>query len=279
MGETKNRMKLHILGTAAAEGIPAMGCGCSTCRVARERGGRNIRSRSAAVVDDVLKIDFGPDTLYHIHRDRLDPTRWKWILFTHAHDDHCLESELGYLLPPFAPPETCERVTLYGSDAILERIARITHWQSERAVSTQRLEAFVPIDLGAYHVLPVRARHAENQECFNFVVESAGRRLLYACDTGWYPQETWDALKDASLHAVVLECTYGFGDATHTNHLGVQSFVKMRDELDSIDALASDCRFLASHFSHNGGALQDALESALGPHGVDVAFDGLVLEV
>jgi phosphoribosyl 1,2-cyclic phosphate phosphodiesterase len=34
-------MTIQLLGTAAAEGIPALGCNCRVCATARERGGKN----------------------------------------------------------------------------------------------------------------------------------------------------------------------------------------------------------------------------------------------
>ncbi len=39
-------MKLKYLGTAAAEGIPALFCNCKHCASARELSGKNIRTRS-----------------------------------------------------------------------------------------------------------------------------------------------------------------------------------------------------------------------------------------
>ncbi len=36
-------MKLKILGSAAAEGVPALFCVCPVCQAARENGGRDIR--------------------------------------------------------------------------------------------------------------------------------------------------------------------------------------------------------------------------------------------
>ena len=44
-------MKLKYLGTAAAEGIPAMFCECNNCKEARRRGGRDLRTRSQALID------------------------------------------------------------------------------------------------------------------------------------------------------------------------------------------------------------------------------------
>ena len=56
-------MKLTYLGTAAAEGWPAAFCNCDGCRAARRLGGRNIRTRSQALVDDALLLDNGALTL------------------------------------------------------------------------------------------------------------------------------------------------------------------------------------------------------------------------
>ena len=59
-------MKLQYFGTAAAEGWPSLFCGCDACRRAREAGGRNIRTRSQAMIDDKLLIDFPADTYLHM---------------------------------------------------------------------------------------------------------------------------------------------------------------------------------------------------------------------
>ena len=54
-------MEFRFLGTAAAEGWPAMFCECEACREAERRGGRNIRRRSGAMLGDEILIDCPPD--------------------------------------------------------------------------------------------------------------------------------------------------------------------------------------------------------------------------
>ena len=58
-------MKLTYHGTAAAEAFPGMFCTCDTCERARKAGGRNIRGRSQALVNDDLLIDFLLQLLFH----------------------------------------------------------------------------------------------------------------------------------------------------------------------------------------------------------------------
>ena len=61
-------MKLQFLGTAAAEGIPGIFCQCAVCQEARRKGGRFIRTRSQALIDDRLLIDLNADTYLHTLR-------------------------------------------------------------------------------------------------------------------------------------------------------------------------------------------------------------------
>ena len=65
-------MKIQFLGTAAAEAAPAVFCACDHCRYAREKGGKEIRTRSGALIDGKIKIDFGPDSYAHSLQYGLD---------------------------------------------------------------------------------------------------------------------------------------------------------------------------------------------------------------
>ena len=65
-------MQLKFLGTAAAEGWPAIFCQCEACKTARQRGGRNIRTRSQSIVDRKLLIDMPADTYMHVLQNNLD---------------------------------------------------------------------------------------------------------------------------------------------------------------------------------------------------------------
>src|SRR5699024_6157159 len=67
-------MKIHFLGTGAAEGIPNPHCTCDVCEQTRIERGKNIRSRTSVIIDDELKVVEPPDTYYHTIRDRLDLT-------------------------------------------------------------------------------------------------------------------------------------------------------------------------------------------------------------
>lgn len=87
-------MKLTYLGTAAAEGWPALFCCCPYCRKALAAGGRNLRTRSQALVNGDLLLDFPPDSFSHMQQNRLDFSAVRWLLVTHGHMDHFYPTDL-----------------------------------------------------------------------------------------------------------------------------------------------------------------------------------------
>ena len=63
-------MRIRYLGTAAAEGFPAVFCNCAACKMARELG--ELRTRSQALIDETLLVDLPPETYYHTVRFGID---------------------------------------------------------------------------------------------------------------------------------------------------------------------------------------------------------------
>lgn len=56
-------MQITFLGTGAASAVPLPFCTCSLCQTARRLGAKELRARSALLVNDDLMIDFGPDAV------------------------------------------------------------------------------------------------------------------------------------------------------------------------------------------------------------------------
>ena len=87
-------MKIQYLGTAAAEGYPALFCECENCTKAKKLGGKNIRSRSQALIDDKLLIDYNADTNLHYITHKFNLPNIKHCLITHGHHDHFYPMDL-----------------------------------------------------------------------------------------------------------------------------------------------------------------------------------------
>ena len=111
-------MRLKYLGTAAAEGFPAIFCNCKYCNEARVLGGKNIRTRSQSLINSDLLIDLPADTYHHILENGIRADEIKYLLITHGHADHLYARELGRRRRPFAHNMSCPRLKMICSETI-----------------------------------------------------------------------------------------------------------------------------------------------------------------
>jgi len=265
-------MQIKILGTGAAEGWPGVFCGCEACRKIRELGGKNIRSRASLQIGPCHKIDLPPDAWYHSAVRGADLTNLEYLFITHSHQDHLALKQLEFLAPPFAHCRPAP-LKLYGSDAVLA-VTR-AHLEEIAGKSTLLIEAepFTPIDAQQFSFTPIIASHKPDELCFNYVVSSQDRTILYACDTGWYPDETWAFLETLRLDCVIAECTNGPVPGG-VYHLDFEYLYRMKQRLEAAGAFDGGV-FVATHFSHNINLTHDELEQTLEAHGIQAAYDGM----
>jgi phosphoribosyl 1,2-cyclic phosphate phosphodiesterase len=271
-------MKVRLLGTSACEGIPALFCCCDVCNHAREVGGKEIRSRSSALVDGALKIDLGPDTLCQIHRDRLNATAWDNVVFTHSDDDHFAIRELQYLLPPFLNGHG-PKFALGGNDVVLHRIA--SELAQSELLRTFCLSSFDTSRVGSYDLTGIRAGHLEREDALNLIVDDGKSRFLYATDTGWWPEATWKFLSAmaAPIDLLVIDCSHGMVKNEYPGHLDVEEVLQARDKLVKIGALRPDSMVVTTHHDHRGGATHERLTELLEPQGVVPGYDGMEISL
>ncbi|MDR3689405.1 MAG: MBL fold metallo-hydrolase [Fimbriimonas sp.] len=268
-------MNIRLLGTGAADGIPGFFGNDSVSRFARENGGKEIRSRTAAIVDGVMKIDFPPDTLNQLQRDSLDALDWTALVFTHSDDDHIAVNELQYALIPFTDLDHLP-YTIYANRVICDEIlGRYPDWPIE-LIETHSFESF---SHGPYRVVPIKATHIDEEDCQNLIIERDGKRLLYATDTGIWPSETFEFLKGFVLDLLVIECTDGFNESVYKGHLNIESVIQVVESLRTEGVLTPESRVVTTHHGHHGDARHCDLERALLPHRIEPGFDGMLIEI
>ena len=90
-------MKITYYGTGDGYGIPEPFCSCRLCSYARAHGGKDIRTRSQATVDDIM-IDCSSDMF--AHHSFIDREIFPYIFYiqTDFITDYCALSFL-YRLP------------------------------------------------------------------------------------------------------------------------------------------------------------------------------------
>jgi phosphoribosyl 1,2-cyclic phosphate phosphodiesterase len=264
-------MKVRLLGTGAADGIPALFSKTRVGRYAREHGGKDRRTRSAALIDDRIKIDLPPDTLAQVLRDGLDPNEWDALLFTHSHDDHFAPAELQYAMFPFCD---CDYLPfpVYGNRQVCTLLReRFPSWPIE-VVETRSFETFA---VGDYRITPIEAMHIPEEDAHNLIIEKDGRCLLYATDTGLWPDHTWEFLSGVCIDALVIECTNGRTFCDYLGHLNIEECVRVVERLREMGTLGPKAQVVTTHHSERGDVTHAELESVLAPYAIEPGFDGM----
>lgn len=273
-------MKLHFLGTAAAEGFPNPFCSCEACQDARRLGGRNIRSRTSAIIDDELKIDYPADSFYHAIRDNIDLAKIKDLLFTHTHSDHYIPQELEKRIEGFAHGIE-HPLNIYGNDSIVQGLLKnFPNAHEGDRLRFHRLLPFQKTKIETAEVTPLLAEHDPMETCYLYYIEKDGKKILYGHDTGWFLEETWDWLKHHKIDLAILDCTGGYNnDKRARRHMCIETVVEVQRVFRGEAILERDGQIVATHFTHNSGLLHDDFVKAFEPYGIQVAYDGMVIHV
>jgi phosphoribosyl 1,2-cyclic phosphate phosphodiesterase len=273
-------MELLLLGTAAAEAWPCPWCGCSACTEAQRRGGRDIRTRAGALLDGCVKIDFGPDTLMQMQREHRTLRDVTTLVFTHGHDDHFTPTELQYRGPGSVTQSPLPLMHVYANAEIGERLREIygDKFAEMHMELHPPLEPFQPVTTAdGTEILPQPAAHSPGALLLRLTRH--GRSVFQGHDSGVYPEETIAALGKAPLHLALFDCTYGPTPYNYHGHLGIPGVIESAERLRRVGAITEQTTLVATHFSHNGGALYDELVTAFAPHGIRVAADGMIFDV
>jgi len=230
------------------------------------------------MIDGKYKIDFPPDTYLHVLKYGLDLSRLEHLLITHSHSDHFYPQDMALRREPFAHLKEPLALHVYGDQYVREGLENegLLKWPDK--IVFHQVEAFVPFVAGDMEVIPLKADHYPERNCYNYLLNLTGKAILYGLDTGWFPDQTWDALSGRRLDLSILDCTQGPHPGSKY-HMGIDAVIRTREKLLSMGVADDDTVFVATHFSHNGGYSHAELEEALGRFGILVAYDGMKLEL
>lgn len=279
-------MKIQFLGTAACEGIPGLFCGCETCKTARKTGGKNIRTRSQALVDDALLIDFPADTLSHSYTYGMDLTKIKHCIITHTHFDHLHCADIINRKPGFSDLGENDPFHFYGQEGTMKTIYEAVSpklYTMEGVVELHSIELYQPFQVGDFLVTALEAVHDETSFPVFYIIENKeGKRLLYGTDTNFFSDGVWAYLEKEKprLDFVALDCTAAnVPKMKYIGHMNLADNVKVKTRLVEIGCADEKTVFCSTHFSHNGqNVLYEDFSVIAEKEGFLTAYDGMTVE-
>lgn len=252
---------LTLLGTGTSMGVPMIGCDCPVCTSSDPR---NQRTRTGVFVQNGPQgflIDTSQELRLQLVRARIQAI--DAVVYTHAHADHILGLDdlriFGFKqrqpVPLYCEADvemTLRRTFPYAFDERVESL------HSRPRLVFQRID-LAPFELSGLTVRPVRLLHG--------TLPVLGFRIgdvAFCTDVSEIPRESLPQLE--GLETLILGA---IRDEPHPTHFSVAQALEVMDRLQPR-------RMYLTHISHS---LDYAATNARLPHGVELAYDGLVISL
>jgi phosphoribosyl 1,2-cyclic phosphate phosphodiesterase len=250
-----------FLGTGTSAGVPMIGCGCDVCRSSDRRDHRlrpsifvEVPGRAALLVDTTP--DLRQQALTH------GITRLDAVLFTHSHADHILGLDdirrfnwmQGGAIPCYAAAAAwadIRRTFHYAFDGVPRLGGGIPKIAAHEIAG--------PWSIGGVRIVPVPLWHGDAP-----ILGFRFGGFAYLTDCNRLDDEAWPLV--AGVDTLVIDA---LRDRPHSTHFSVG------EALEAIARIAPRRAYL-THMSHDLG---HAATNARLPRGVELAYDGLVLDV
>lgn len=283
-----------FLGTGAAELYPNPFCACETCERVRTTG-EKPRKRSALLLDERTCIDFGPEVIAASQMYNAPFHSLTDIFITHTHEDHFSIPNIEVLT---MTPRHDRHIRIWMSPPAVKWVNRYMELTAELfggACGIKRLcdngwisfNALTPYEwhnIGDRRVFAVESNHCgymAGEHALNYIIESDGRRVMYAADTGLYSEENLCALQGFGCDVLVMEGTSGSQTVVrHASHLNAEHFVENVAKFEEYGIIKPDTAVYVTHINqvndYNHAEYQAYLD-AHSRHKITVAQDGMVV--
>lgn len=149
-------------------------------------------------------------------------------------------------------------------------------------LTIEPIEPWQSYQIGDYDLQTVKANHGSPEQTTMVHAlrdRRTGKTLFYCTDTGNLPEETWPRLAELgwTFDLMAVDFTFGFAGRSggHMNHEQVLEEVEAGRRAGVITGAT---RILATHIAHHSNPTHSELVERCQPFGIEVAYDGLVVE-
>lgn len=260
-------MKLRFLGTGTSFGVPVIGCDCETCT---STDPRDRRTRHGAILESDdgsrrLLIDTPPELRLQLLREEVDRIDAVWYTHCHADHTHGIDDLRAFSIRRNEPltahaDEACARILRARFDYIFDPSLRPPNGTTKPEIRLQTFRAGETVEIAGFRLLPLAVPHGE-VHAYGFRVGDLG----YITDAKTVPTQALEALH--GVRVLVLNALW-YGKP-HATHLTVEEAVEIARELEA------ETTYL-THLSHR---VRHAELLASLPDGIELAYDGLVVQI
>jgi phosphoribosyl 1,2-cyclic phosphate phosphodiesterase len=250
-----------VLGSGTSHGVPMIGCACATCR---STDPRDQRLRPSIYIDvpgrAAVLVDTSPDLRQQALRHRIE--RIDAVVFTHSHADHVLGfDELrrfnvmkGGSMPCYADAatwDTLKRTFYYVFDGHPRQGGGIPEVEAHEIRDT--------VHAAGVALVPVPLLHGKRQ-----ILGFRSGGFAYLTDASAIPDASWPLIE--GVDTLIINA---LRHKPHPTHFSLD------EALEAIQRIRPRRAYL-THMCHD---LPHAETSAQLPAGVELAYDGLVIDV
>ena len=257
-------MKLTFLGTGTSYGVPYIACDCAVCTSTNPR---NKRLRCSILVEQGplrVLVDTTPDLRHQFLRAGI--SKIDFVFWTHLHNDHVIglddlrpiTDRHGYI-DGYANQETLHHLKKIFDYVFVEDR---NHGGFPR-VRGHELKNFQTVELPNLKVTPIPIQHYK-REIFAYKFQTRSSTLIYSTDCSHISNESKNAMRNADV--LVLDA---LRHDEHPAHFNIAQALEIVAEL-------KPKRALFTHIAHD---LDHETTNAELPPGVELAYDGLEIEL
>jgi phosphoribosyl 1,2-cyclic phosphate phosphodiesterase len=253
--------RVVFLGTGTSHGVPMIGCSCAVCR---STDPRDKRLRPSIYLDipshAKLLVDTGPDLRQQALTHEI--ARVDAVLFTHSHADHILGLDevrrfnaiQGGTLPCYANAATW--------DTLRQAFSYVFDGKPRLGGGVPELEPHEiagPFTVHGVRVVPVPLWHGRMP-----VLGFRFGDFAYLTDCNRLDDDAWPLVE--GVDTLVIDA---LRDRPHSTHFSLQESLE-------VVARIKPRRAYTTHMTHDLGHAETCARL---PAGVELAYDGLVLDV
>ena len=200
------------------------------------------RRNSSILIDDTILIDPGPGVYEAACEYGVNLWGVKYILNTHKHADHFNINTLNLL-------------EKYGAKFV-------------------ELEAGEKRWLDNYQVHALKGNHRCTTT--HFLISDGVKRIFYGLDGAWLMYDEVQAIKEYPVDLAILDGTVGNieGDYRIFEHNNLMMVRELKKSLETYVF-----RFCISHMAYTLHEIHEDLTTEMSQYGIEVAYDGMTIEV